>query len=289
MIFFLTACQLSKTTDSAQLVEPDNPPYDNVTLSTQQPPEGDLSCFPQGKTDQQDFIQETVSPTKAVSHAVKAEVVRFSGEPVPHAQINIYANNNPNSEPSDIWYSDENGQITDVFLDSCTPYAYTVEISGYLYANETGQMEVFSTQSQSENEFNAFSSEEYHMIMENLQIEPDPLAGAVIGLLSDCNDDALKGVEVILRDEAGIRNTQLSVYYIDEEGTFQQGESSKGSGMWFVPNIPQGKWIVQMYGYIDGAPRLLGQGPLYSYPNGISFINILAGFDGGYRYPPSCF
>ena len=289
MILFIFSCQNTNSITDSDPVSDSVKHEESVVLSTQEPPEGDLSCFPYGKSEQQDFIREDIDPDKATPHIVHAEVIRFSGEPVANAQINIYADNNPNGVPSDIWYSDEQGKITEVMLNSCTPYAYTVEVSGYLYANETGQMEVFSTQSQSINEFNAFSTEEYTEIMSNLALEIDPEAGAVIGLLSDCNDDALKGVEVFLKDDSNVYATELSIYYIDTTGDFHLGGSAHSSGMWFIPNIPQGRWTVEMYGYIEGSARLLGQAPLYSYPNGISFINLLAGFDGGYRYPPSCF
>ena len=139
-----------------------------------------------------------------------------------------------------------------------------------------------------ENEFNAFSQEEFSLIMEKIDEAIHPEYGSAIGLLSDCNDEPIKNAEVRIRDSDGNLYQERPVYYFSEHD-IQKDRASSEMGMWLIVNLPIGIWQLEMYGHIDNSVRLLGSAPVHILPNGIYFTNIISGSNLGYYYPPSCF
>ena len=282
MILFLFACSQSKDdTDSGE-----SSLQEDIVLSTTSPPEGNISCFPTGKDDNNDWNVVAPNPDKITPHSLDIITVDFSGTPIPNAKIRLFMDNDPFGTPTQEHHSNAQGMLN-LSLPSCTPYAYTVEYEDSLLSIEAGQVDRYTQTEEGENEFNAFSQQDLVDLLSMLEESNEPNNGLAIGLVSDCNDEPLSNIEVKLRSSEGILQNPIKVYYFDEDGIRNDGGSSP-MGMWTILDIPPGIWSVEMYGLIDNQPRLLGSAPIYIKPMGIYFTNIVTGSDLGYYFHPTC-
>ena len=266
-------------------------------INTTTAPVGDLTCFSSesGKMGYEmtadDWLSQNIDSSKVTSKGINAQVTDFqSEEPVEEAFVDVFWGNSITSSPDSSNVSSESG-AAEVEIETCSPFTYRVYTDpAWGETKVTIEANTVETPSVTSSEFNSVSTGTYNVIPAVYAVTPDPTKGIVAGTVFDCNNEALEGAQVIVRDASGIfPDTQIVRYFNGDNFPSQEQSWTNTDGLWIAMEIPEGTWYVDAYA-ADGAGghHMLGTTVIEVLKDSINIANIYTGFGDGIKYPVDC-
>jgi hypothetical protein len=222
-------------------------------------------------------------------------------EVVDDATVSLWYDDAAVGAPDAIAVSDDEGLMS-IDGPSCQPVTYKVNTDpGRQQTRDTYKAHQIWTTPPAGNidaEFISVSEATYLVIPSILGQDVLPGMAIIAGTAADCtravdaskDDDGgkVEGVQVIVYDADGNIPENLVVKYFVEDFPDRKQKYTSADGLWVAVNVPPGPLRVEMWGWVDGARKLLGASELVSYPDSINIANVFAGYGSGVKYPDTC-
>jgi hypothetical protein len=276
------------------------PPENELSLTDA--PTGDFSCFtPAASYDEATWLQQTVDPAKAGQvRSVDGVVKDFETEdPRTHVEVRLWNDDVIDGPPDVFLQADPDGGV-DIDAPVCQPLSYLSYPDPALdEARPTYKAhQVYGfTDSTVSAEYISVSNDTYNVIPAILGISVDPNKSIIAGTAFDCtrSPDTLsdidagkvQNVEVVVRNIDGSIPEGVKVRYFVENFPDRDQQHTSFDGLWTAVNVPPGDIRVEMWGLIDGTPKLLGAAQLRSEASSINIANVFAGYNS-VKFPDSC-
>jgi hypothetical protein len=252
-------------------------------------PIGDLSCF----NAADGLGRETAADGCVAQRSMSGLVSDFQlGSPVDDAEVEIFLSDSTAGPPDAIYVSDPNG-IFSGEVNTCAPFTYRVTTDPLLDLTKVtieshdvmpNMGPIIPT-----HEVNSVSSVTYSLIPRLLGVNPDLSKGIVAGRAYDCAGQNLEGLQVVVRDAAGVvPEDTVAKYFVDDFPKREQMYTS-ADGLWIIMDVPPGTWTVE--GYVaDGAGgwSLVAATELNVVADSINISSIYTGISDGVKMPPEC-
>lgn len=268
-------------------------------INTSVDPGGDLTCYT-GTTPSTDTVGDGCT---GHTRTMSAEVQDFQTDnPVDEAGVEIFLGDGIFGVPDHSLESDINGMISTA-MPTCEPFTYRVSTDPSLDQTkvtiESHDVLPYSNVEVVTHEMNSVSSATYALIPALIGLSPDVEKGIVAGVAYDCNNDAMPGVQVLVKDSSGniidggiigngAVNGAKAGYFVDEYPSREQIETSE-DGIWVLVDVPVG--VVTVEAYIadgSGGHRHLASTTLEVLADSINISSLYAGIGDGVRMPDSC-
>lgn len=300
LLLMFLACGEKDTTDTTTTEDTATTTTDGVALSdfiyVTEAATGDDSCFA-GEAGVlgsdiafSSWNTQDVNIDLVATISLDAEVIDFeSDDPVEEATVDIFWSNTVSgvSDSSDI--SAEDGSVS-IEAESCSPFSYRVYTDPALEETKvTIEANTVESPSATTTDLNSVSSATYRVITALMGISPDDDKGLVAGTMYDCNEDPIRGAQVVVRDVDGNIPESLVVKYFVDDFPNRNQEWTSEDGLWLAVNVPEGTWYVDAY-VSDGAGghTVKGSVIIEVSADSINISNIHTGFGDGIKYPEAC-
>ena len=300
LLLMFLACGEKDTTDTTTTEDTATTTTDGVALSdfiyVTEAATGDDSCFA-GEAGVlgsdiafSSWNTQDVNTDLVATISLDAEVIDFeSDDPVEEATVDIFWSNTVSgvSDSSDI--SAEDGSVS-IEAESCSPFSYRVYTDPALEETKvTIEANTVESPSATTTDLNSVSSATYRVITALMGISPDDDKGLVAGTMYDCNEDPIRGAQVVVRDVDGNIPESLVVKYFVDDFPNRNQEWTSEDGRWLAVNVPEGTWYVDAY-VSDGAGghTVKGSVIIEVSADSINISNIHTGFGDGIKYPEAC-
>jgi hypothetical protein len=115
--------------------------------------------------------------------------------------------------------------------------------------------------------------------------------GMVFGKAIACNnDDALEGVQIIIRDDACKipDGSESFIGYTSNKLPDPSLRTTSPDGFFFATNVPPGQWVLEMYVASGEGHRHIGSAPVLVKAVRVSLVDVRVGRDDGVVMPPEC-
>jgi hypothetical protein len=300
LLLMFLACGEKDATEETTTEDTETTETEGVALSdfiyVTEAATGDDSCFA-GESGvlgyeiaSSSWNAQDVATSSVTTISLDAEVIDFeSDDPVEEAFVDIFWSNTVSgtSDSSDVSAEDGSASIE---VEACSPFSYRVYTDPALEETKvTIEANTVEKPTSTATELNSVSSATYRVITALMGISPDDDKGLVAGTMYDCNEEAIEGAQVVVRDVDGNIPESLVVKYFVDDFPNRTQEWTSADGLWLAVNVPAGTWFVDAY-VSDGAGghTVKGSTAIEVSADSINISNIHTGFGDGIKYPESC-
>lgn len=248
---------------------------------------GDVSCMGDA------LESPSADAACVVDVALEGQAVDHqSSSPAADIEVAFHLDDDLESTPDQTLTSTADGSIDLAAFPVCAPLAYRSEGDPSGTFPTLGQHRIYPPGAPVEADFRSVAIGTINLVTLGFGVSREEGAGMVFGKAIACNnDDALEGVQIIIRDDACKvpDGAESFVGYTSNRLPDPSLRATSNDGFFFAMNVPPGSWVLEMYEASGDGYRHIGSAPVDVVADAVSLVDVRVGRDDGVVMPPECF
>jgi hypothetical protein len=247
---------------------------------------GDVSCMG-ADLNSQSAASSCVTDVPLVGRTVDHQ----SSNPLGNVAVSFFLGDDIDASVDESVTSNGSGDLPLGAFPVCSPIAYRATGDSASTLPTLGQHKIYPPGASVEADFRSIAQGTIALVTLGFGITSQSGMGMVFGKAIACNnDDALEGVQIIIRDDACKIPTgsESFIGYTSNKLPDPSLRTTSADGFFFATNVPPGTWTLEMVEASADGHRLIGSAPVVVKADSVSLVDVRVGRDDGVVMPPEC-